>query len=141
MMISTRGRYALCVMVDLAENSNGNYIPMKEIAKRHGISPKYMERILPVLVQNGLLEGLQGKSGGYRLTRKPEEYPLGEILRLTEGDLVPVSCMECDADDCESINECRTYPMWEELSGIINRYLDGKTLACLMQKEGGEEDK
>ena len=91
MMISTRGRYALRVMIDLAEHSNGGYIPMKDVAARQEISLKYLERILPVLAKNGLVEGIQGKGGGYRLTREPAAYPVGEILRLTEGDLAPVA--------------------------------------------------
>ena len=100
MIISTRGRYALRVMLDLAENGNGDYIAMKKIAERQGISLKYLERILPVLTQNNIVEGVQGKGGGYRLTRKPEEYKVGEILRLTEGDVAPVSCLECGAEPC-----------------------------------------
>ena len=100
MIISTRGRYALRVMIDLAENGNGEYIAMKKIAERQGISLKYLEQILPVLTQNGIVEGIQGKGGGYRLTRKPEDYRIGEILRLTEGDLAPVSCLECGAKHC-----------------------------------------
>ena len=94
MIISTRGRYALRVMLELAENESGDYIAMKIIAERQGISLKYLERILPVLTQNQIVEGVQGKGGGYRLTRRPEEYKVGEILRLTEGDLAPVSCLE-----------------------------------------------
>lgn len=95
MFISTRGRYALRVMIDLAETSNGEYVPMKTIAERQDISLKYLERILPILKKNGLVEGIQGKGGGYRLCRAPEKYPVGEILRLTEGDLAPVACLEC----------------------------------------------
>jgi len=95
MIISTRGRYALRVMIDLAENSDGGYIAMKTIAERQGISLKYLERILPVLTKNQLIEGLQGKGGGYRLCRSPKEYKVGEILRLTEGDFAPVACLEC----------------------------------------------
>ena len=94
MMISTRGRYALRVMIDLAEQGGSGYIPMKDIAERQGLSLKYLERILPVLTKNGIVEGVQGKGGGYRLCRSPEEYTAGEILRLTEGSLAPVSCME-----------------------------------------------
>ena len=91
MMISTRGRYALRVMLDLAENSDGAYIAMKEVAERQQVSLKYLERILPLLVEQKLVEGIRGKGGGYRLTREPDEYPLGEILRATEGDLAPVA--------------------------------------------------
>ena len=133
MIISTRGRYALRVMLDLAENGNGNYIAMKKIAERQGISLKYLERILPVLTQNRIVEGVQGKGGGYRLTRKPEEYKVGEILRLTEGDLAPVSCLECGAEPCEKRGACKTLPMWTKLHDMIGDYLDSVTLAELLQ--------
>lgn len=132
MIISTRGRYALRVMLDLAENGNGDYIAMKKIAERQRISLKYLERILPVLTQNEIIEGVQGKGGGYRLTHKPEEYKVGEILRLTEGDLAPVSCLECGAEPCERRGDCRTLPMWTKLHNMIGDYLDSVTLADLL---------
>ncbi len=134
MMVSTRGRYALRVMIDLAENSDGTYLAMKEVAQRQGISLKYLERILPLLVDGGLVEGLRGKGGGYRLTREPEEYPIGEILRLTEGDLAPVACLEKGARPCERAGSCRTLPLWRELNELVNGFLDGKTLADLIRK-------
>ncbi len=134
MMISTRGRYALRVMIDLAENSDGSYLAMKEVAQRQGVSLKYLERILPLLVDGGLVEGLRGKGGGYRLTRDPEEYPIGEILRLTEGDLAPVACLEKGARPCERAGNCQTLPLWKELDTLINGFLDSKTLADLIQK-------
>lgn len=134
MIISTRGRYALRVMLDIAENGNGDYIAMKKIAQRQGISLKYLERILPVLTQNQIIEGIQGKGGGYRLTRKPEEYRVGEILRLTEKDLAPVSCLECNAEPCERRDECRTLPMWTKLQDMITNYLDSVLLSDLMIK-------
>ena len=133
MMITTRGRYALRVMIDLAENSDGSYLAMKEVAKRQGISLKYLERILPLLVDGGLVEGLRGKGGGYRLTREPEDYPVGEILRLTEGDLAPVPCLEKGARPCERAAGCKTLPLWKDLNDLINGFLDSKTLADLMQ--------
>lgn len=132
MLISTRGRYALRVLIDLAEHRDHGYIPMKEIAARQGISLKYLERILPVLSKNGIIEGLQGKSGGYRLCKAPEECRIGDILRLTEGDLAPVACLECDAKPCERAGECRTYPMWVEFHQMINEYFDRKTLADII---------
>ena len=132
MIISTRGRYALRVMLDLAENGKGEYIAMRKIAERQGISLKYLERILPVLTQNNIVEGVQGKGGGYRLTRKPDEYKVGEILRLTEGDLAPVSCLECGAEPCPKRGECRTLPMWTKLHDMIGDYLDSVTLADLL---------
>lgn len=136
MIISTRGRYALRVMIDLAECGNGEYIAMRKIAERQGISLKYLERILPVLTENRIVEGVHGKGGGYRLTRAPEEYRVGEILRLTEGNLAPVACLECGAQPCEKRDECKTLPMWRELHGIICEYLDSVTLADLMRGEG-----
>lgn len=135
MMISTRGRYALRVMIDLAEHPDEGYIPMKDVAKRQGVSLGYMEKILPVLVKNGIVEGLQGKTGGYRLMRKPEEYTLGEILRLTEGSLAPVACLECGASPCEKAADCRTLPVWTELDRRINEYLDSVTVADLLKSE------
>ena len=132
MIISTRGRYALRVMLDLAENGNGEHIAMKRIAERQEISLKYLERILPVLTQNQIIEGIQGKGGGYRLVRKPEEYKVGEILRLTEGDLAPVSCLECGAKPCPKRDKCKTLPMWTRLQDMISDYLDSVTLADLL---------
>lgn len=134
-MISTRGRYALRVMIDLAEHSNGGYIPMKDVAARQEISLKYLERILPVLAKNGLIEGIQGKGGGYRLTREPAAYPVGEILRLTEGDLAPVACLENGSTPCGRSIECRTIEMWSRLNQLINDFFDGITLADLMKPE------
>lgn len=133
MLISSRGRYALRVMIDLAEHDDGAYIPMKEVAQRQDISLKYLERILPILVSAKLVEGLHGKGGGYRLTRKPEEYRISEILRLTEGDLAPVACLECNAERCKRTAECRTLPMWMELNRRVNEYLDSVTIADLMK--------
>ena len=130
MMISTRGRYALRVMVDLAE-SGGKYIPMKDIAQRQGLSLKYLERILPVLAKNNIVEGVQGKGGGYRLCREPKDYTMGEILRLTEGSLAPVACADCEAEPCPRVEQCRTLPMWRGLNKVINEYLDGITVADL----------
>ena len=132
-MISTRGRYALRVMVDLAEHAQDAYVPMKAVAQRQGISLKYLEKILPVLVKNRLIDGVHGKGGGYKLTRPPQAYTAGEILRLTEGDLAPVSCLECSAGECDRTEQCRTRPMWEGLHDRINSYLDGVTLADLMK--------
>ncbi len=136
MMISTKGRYALRVMVDLAEHDNGAYTPLKEVAARQEISEKYLEIILKVLVQNHLLTGLRGKGGGYRLTKKPEEYSIGEILRLTEEDLAPVSCLELGEEKCPRAAECRTLPLWLKLDEMMTDFLDGISLADLMRQEG-----
>ena len=132
MLVSTRGRYAIRVMIDLAEHSDGEYVPMKSVAERQNLSLKYLERILPVLAKNSLVEGVHGKGGGYRLTRKPSEYKIGEILRLTEGDLAPVSCLECGTTPCPKRSECRTLPMWTKLHDMIEGYLDSVTLADLL---------
>ncbi|MDL2218023.1 RrF2 family transcriptional regulator [Christensenellaceae bacterium OttesenSCG-928-M15] len=135
MMVSTKGRYALRVMIDLAENAEGDYTPMKNVAERQEISLKYLERIMPVLSKNKLVEGIHGKGGGYRLNRPPKEYSVGEILRLTEGDLAPVACLKNDADACQRADGCRTLPMWDKLNRIIGDYLDSVTLADLMDGE------
>ena len=133
MMISTRGRYCLRVMIDLAEHQGEGYIRMKEVAERQGVSLKYLEKILPVLAKNKIIDGIQGKGGGYRLTRKPEEYTLGEILLLTEGSLAPVACLECGAAPCDRAAECRTLPIWTELDRRVNEYLNSVTLADLLE--------
>lgn len=133
MMISTRGRYALRVMIDLAEHSKGDYIAMKSVAERQEISLKYLEKILRLLVSAGLIEGVHGKGGGYRLTRAPQDYPVSEILQVTEGSLAPVACLECGEQKCNRSAECRTLPMWKELDRLINEYLGHVTLASLMK--------
>ncbi|MBQ8359514.1 MAG: RrF2 family transcriptional regulator [Oscillospiraceae bacterium] len=133
MLISTRGRYCLRVMIDLAEHQGEGYIPMKDVASRQDISLKYMEKLLPVLVKNGIVDGIQGKGGGYRLTKHPAEYTLGQILRLTEGTLAPVACLECGAAPCEKAASCRTLPVWTELDRIVSGYLDSVTIADLLQ--------
>lgn len=135
MMISTRGRYALRVLVDLAENGAGKYIPMKDVANRQGLSLKYIERIMPVLSKNALVEGVHGKGGGYRLSKAPGDYRVGDILRLTEGDLAPVGCLECDGGSCERADSCRTLPMWNAFHTMVNDYFDKITLADLMRTE------
>ena len=133
MMISSRGRYALRVMIDLAEHADEGCLPMKEVAQRQSISLKYLEKIMPLLVAAKLVTGTHGKGGGYRLTRSPRDYPIGEILRLTEGDLAPVACLECNAEKCVRTADCRTLPMWSELNRLVNEYLDSVTIADLMK--------
>ena len=137
MMISTRGRYALRVIIDLAEQKNEAYIPLKDIVERQNISKKYLEGIMTALSKNGLVEGVHGKGGGYRLNRRPEEYKVGEILRVTEGSLAPVACVECKSAPCERAPECRTLPLWQKLNDMINDYLDNVTIADLMKEEKG----
>ena len=133
-MISTRGRYALRVMADMAEHGQGGYIRLDEIALRQGISEKYLEGILAALSREGRLEGHRGKGGGYKLTRPPEAYKIGEILRVTEGSLAPVACLKEGAPACALREKCRTLPLWEELYGVICEYFDGKTLADILPK-------
>lgn len=133
MMISTRGRYALRVMIDLAEHDDGTWIPMKEVAQRQEISLKYLEKIMPQLVGAGLVEGIHGKGGGYRLTRRPGDYPIGEILRLTEGDLAPIACLKSGVAPCGRTAQCRTLPVWSRLNHLVNDYLDSVTISDLMK--------
>lgn len=138
MMVSTRGRYALRVLIDLAEQDDTGYIPLKEIADRQEISEKYLESILKILVKNGLLEGMRGKGGGYRLTRSPETYTVGSVLRLTEESLAPVACLEGQENSCHRRDSCRTLPMWQKLDELVNTFLDGISLADLMQTEDAQ---
>ena len=131
-MISTRGRYALRVMIDLAEQGEDTYTPLKEVAERQRISKKYIEAIMTSLSKAGLVDAVHGKGGGYRLNRKPREYTLGEILRVTERDLAPVACLEHGAAPCEYAGNCKTLPVWDKLNLMINEYLDGVTLEDLV---------
>ncbi len=134
-MISTRGRYALRVLADLAEHrQDGAYIPMREVAERQEISLKYMEQILPILTKAGLIEGVPGKGGGYRLCREPERYTAGEILRLTEGDLAPVACLAKGSQPCARAAECRTLPLWQRYMEVTNAFFDSVTLAELIRQ-------
>lgn len=130
MIVSTKGRYALRVMIDLAVNGKDRYVPLAEIAARENISEKYLESILVVLSRAGCLLALRGKGGGYRLARRPEEYTADEIVRLTEGTLAPVSCMK-DGENCDRAQCCPTRPMWEGLDRVITDYLRQWTLADL----------
>ena len=139
MMISTRGRYALRVLIDLAEHGGGSYIPMKEVADRQDISLKYLERILPLLVKSGYVEGVHGKGGGYRLKKEPDNIRVGDVLRLTEGELAPVACLAKDADVCERAHECRTLDMWQRFYKLTNDFFDGITVADLMRRDSESE--
>ena len=133
-MISTRGRYALRVLIDIAENSNGNYIPLNDIANRQDISEKYLESILVLLTRGNLLNGLRGKGGGYKLTKSPEEYTMKSILTLTEGTLAPVACLKDGAEPCSKKSVCKTLPVWQGLNKAITDYLDSITLADIIDK-------
>ena len=135
MLISTRGRYALRVLIDMAEHDNGGYLPLKEVAARQGISEKYLESVLKVLVRSGVLTGMRGKGGGYRLALPPGECTVGRVLRLTEESLAPVACMEPGAAGCPRTDQCRTLAMWQGLDKVIGEYLDGITIGDLI---GGE---
>ena len=132
MLVSTKGRYALRVMLELAQDDSAAYLPLPAIAERQGISEKYLESIISVLSKAGLVDGLRGKGGGYVLTRPPEQYTVGSILRLTEDSLAPVSCLEQGADACPRAAECRTLSLWQGLDKVINDYLDNVTIADLM---------
>lgn len=140
MLISTKGRYALRVMIDLAERQGDGFIPLKVIAERQEISEKYLESIIKLLVKARMLSGVRGKGGGYQLTRSPEQYAIGEILRLTEESLAPVSCLEQNAEACPRAASCRTLPLWKGLSNVINDYLDHITIEDLMQRGNAGND-
>ena len=137
MLISTKGRYALRVMIDLAEHRSGEFISLKEIAQRQEISEKYLESIIRTLVKAKVVESLRGKGGGYRLTKNPEQYTVGEILRLTEGSLAPVACLDGDCKGCSRSDECPTLDVWKNLDKLINDYLDGVTLDALVAPNEG----
>ena len=132
MLISTRGRYALRIMLELAQYDQSPYMPLPLIAEKQGISEKYLESIVSLLVKGGLVEAIRGKGGGYRLRRPLQDYSAGEILRLTEGSLAPVSCLEGEENACPRAGQCHTLPMWTKLEGLINSYLDSVTLADLL---------
>ncbi len=131
-MISTKGRYGLRVMIDLAEHAGEGYIPLKEIAERQGISKKYLEIIVRDLVAGGLITGVSGKGGGYRLCRAPEEYPVGEIIERMEGSLATVACLSCDAAPCPRASSCQTLPLWSEYDKLTHEYFYGKRLSDLI---------
>ena len=133
MLISTRGRYALRVLIDMAEHQADGVIPLKEVAKRQEISEKYLEAILKTLVKNGVITGTRGKGGGYRFSRPAEQVTVGEILRMTEESLASVSCLEKGAAACPRASHCKTLPLWEGLDRVIREYLDQYTIADLMQ--------
>ena len=140
MLVSTKGRYALRVMLELAQDDGAAYLPLPAIAERQGISEKYLESIIKLLVKAKLLTGVRGKGGGYRLTKAPEQYTVGDILRMTEDSLPPVSCLEPRAAACSRAAECRTLSLWKGLDKVINDYLDKYTLADLMHNDPGGYD-
>ncbi|MBO4897288.1 MAG: Rrf2 family transcriptional regulator [Clostridia bacterium] len=128
MKISTKGRYALRMLLDLAENADGSFVSLKEISERQNISKKYLEQIVPVLHRSNILITGRGYQGGYKLSKSPDKYKVGDILRLTEGSLAPVACLEQAENTCERSADCITLPLWKGLYKVINEYLDGITL-------------
>lgn len=135
MKISTRGRYAIRVMLDLAQHNTGEYIPLADIAKRQEISEKYLEAIVAMLVKNSLLIALRGKGGGYKLTQKPEDYKVANILKVTEGSFAPVACLEHMPNQCERASQCKTLKMWEGLQTLINDYFENITIQDLLDND------
>ena len=135
MLISTKGRYALRVLVDLTQQKSTDPVPLRDIAARQEISEKYLESIVKSLVQAKILKGSRGKGGGYRLMKSPKECTLGSVLRLTEGDLAPVSCLEEGVVNCERASECPTLPTWMRLNSLIQQFLDSVSLADLMEED------
>lgn len=135
MMISTKGRYALRVLIDMAEHQSEGYVPLKEIAQRQEISEKYLESIVKTLVKGRVLTGLRGKGGGYRLSRSPDQFTVGAVLRMTGESLSPVACLEPGAPPCGKAAGCRTLDLWQGLDKLIREYLESFTIADLMQAE------
>lgn len=133
MMVSTKGRYALLVMMALAENAGDGYMPLSEIARQQKISEKYLECIVALLNKEGLVDALRGKGGGYRLNRPPESYTVAEIVRATEQSYAPVTCLQGETNDCECLDDCKTIRMWEELYRRIDEYLSSVTVADLIK--------
>lgn len=128
MMVSTKGRYALTVMVDLARRSESGYVSLSDIAESENLSMKYLESIIAILNKGGMLKSLRGKNGGYMLAREPKDYSINEILLLTEGTLAPVNCIMQDGVQCDKAATCSTLPLWAGLDRVIENYLKGVTL-------------
>ncbi|MBQ6540709.1 MAG: Rrf2 family transcriptional regulator [Oscillospiraceae bacterium] len=135
MKISTKGRYALRMMIDLAEHENCGFIALKDIAERQNLSKKYLEQIVPAFNKTGVLRTNRGFQGGYQLSRSPDQYTVGEILRLTEGSLSPVSCLDQEPVGCERSADCPTLPIWQGLEKVINDYLDSITLQDILDRQ------
>lgn len=140
MKISTKGRYALRMLLDLAEHRNEGYIALKDIAARQNISKKYLEQIIPILNHTDVLTANRGYQGGYKLAKSPDSYTVGYILRLTEGSLAPVACLDRDPIECDRALECITLPLWKGLNKVINEYLDSVTLQDILDNVAGSAD-
>ena len=135
MKISTKGRYALRMLIDLAEHQNDGFIALKDIAERQGISKKYLEQIIPVLNRSDVLNANRGYQGGYKLAKSPDKYTVGAILRLTEGSIAPVACLDHEPVDCPRREDCITLPLWKGLNKVITDYLDSVTLQDLLDNQ------
>ena len=135
MKISTKGRYALRMLIDLAEHEGDGFIALKDIAERQNISKKYLEQIVPILSRSGILRTNRGSQGGYALAKEPEHVTVGEILRLTEGSLSPVVCLDGDPAQCPRSADCPTLPVWQGLNRVVNEYLDGITLRSILDSQ------
>ena len=140
MLISTKGRYALRILVDMAEHQTENYITLQEVAQRQGISEKYLESIVRELVKKGIVAGQRGKGGGYRLCRSPEQITAAEVLRIMEGSLAPVACLTEGAAPCRKAAQCRTLDFWRGLRDVIDDYARSCTIADMMQTGGDGDD-
>ena len=135
MKISTKGRYALRLLLDLAEHKNDGYIALKDIANRQNVSKKYLEQIIPILNRSDILSANRGYQGGYKLAKEPDQYKIGEILKLTEGSIAPVACLDHDPIECERAGECVTLPLWKGLYKVISDYLNSITLQDLLDNQ------
>lgn len=132
MKISTKGRYALRIMIDLAQQKQGEYVRLKDVAARQGITIKYMEQIMPLLTKSGYVKSYRGNNGGYMLAKKPEEYVVGDILRVAEGSLAPIPCLEDEQNTCPRKDECKSLNFWMELQQVIDEYTNSKRLSDLI---------
>ena len=135
MKISTKGRYALRMLIDLAEHQESGYVSLKDIASRQQVSKKYLEQIIPIFNHSNVLLTNRGSLGGYKLARTPDKYTVGEILRLTEGSLAPVACLDQEPNICDRRDACATLPIWQGLNDVINEYLDGITLQDILDQQ------
>lgn len=140
MKISTKGRYALRMLLDLAQHRNSGFVPLKDIAERQGISKKYLEQIVPILNKSDMLQTNRGFQGGYMLAREPYQYTVGEILRITEGSLAPIACLNSVPNPCERSENCMTLPVWKGLYDVICEYLDGITLQDILDNQESAAD-
>ncbi len=140
MKISTRGRYALRFMIDLAQHDSGDFIALKDVSARQEISIKYLEQITALLSKFGLLQSVRGPQGGYKLSKRPSDYKIGEILKITEGSLSPIACLETEVNTCPKKDDCHTYSLWQGLKRVIDEYLDSVTLEDLVNKNTEEDN-